>query len=988
MNPDKNNKFNINKISEESLKKKIILNKNVPTGISLKDKIAIKIKKPDVSLNKNTISNSNINMLASSQTITKPNLENIKDTKISSNIIVNKLDNNIKKSFSKFDFQRDKKLNEINKDNITLVNSMSKANISSNNINQQDKSTLVNVKQNIKESVPFKELVKFDKVISKNNLTKLSNNYELGKEEYTPVYHNISNNNLNNSKSFSEKMVKEHNINNNTNLQNISNNNKHIKDINNSDKLDIDKDNIIKDLINNEKQESDDDYDNYCGFDNFNNNDKNTNTNIYSDNFNKKGENISIEKIIVDKELSNIRSYQIERLINVHKLIELETVSNNCVYSFHDIESQYIKSVSGENYSKKNEDKSNKNNYENKEINVDCNSLAIDNLVNYNEYLDNNEKVIFDSFSVNKFSKFIDLSNYIESIIQLNINKDNEIKLKDNKEKAKTYLIDAYKDFFISNELKSFLIYTCIINNECSFVNNLIENDIIDITIRDHFDKFYFEFNNIKLISNKIDTCIVSTCLKYFDATNNISYNIFNFLIKYNLSNSTILNLYISISLITDMTIYENNNNDLLIASTEDGTLLIYILSNSSNDMFVNLTKSKENLCKNYLINSKFINEYQFKNNFNYIGDNSNISLIDENNILKLYNNSLSFNKRINNIVLNNLENSFKLILLFDEKIAIISDYENLISACEIEEKFEQNNLYKENIRIIDLKNIHNLAAPMATDVISNNYTYYDYGIIKEFQASSSLSGYLLTSKQLCYIDFNESEVSIKTDVINEEFNCNDNKFEDNYVLNKTKTNAANFKLCKIGISRHVIFVMFKDNTIKGYEEILCNNKQFYLSEFYNGYLELNMSNINLYPSEICVSQVICKDKSNNNLLRCYCIANLFVLNSKGEIAIYDLNQDLDKSIKPKKSISLLGKKIEKEEISIYKLTIFETLLSDYSNIIAINNSKKNISIANILRNFDLNSKIKFKKLGLRDKYFDCEAIENINNKIINKHNQ
>lgn len=468
-------------------------------------------------------------------------------------------------------------------------------------------------------------------------------------------------------------------------------------------------------------------------------------------------------------------------------------------------------------------------------------------------------------------------------------------------------------------------------------------------------------------------------------------------------SRNEIEKTFFSFSPITSFIIEDNNK---IVCGTKEGNVLIYYIEETKADSFLDITSlyKRSEIGESIKNKETIISYFEIEGNSNSNNINSRVKSL--NNYFKLPNFSLSLENSIISITKNKHDNK-SIIILVENDIIIIPSIESLIIASEAEFNFQQENFYKNNLRRLlnsnDSRNTYANTNNTDTAAFSIKNNIKDLGKIVSFKLNLPTSGYLLTNKYFCYLDFSNNEIQINYSVIDFP------EQRENYDCINDTTLVNYFELATISDNKNVLLVLLKDNTIKLFEEVRTslnfnnnnngnnNNKMsiksrstatnhIYLEELFTAYndcLSTKATIINSYFSEL-----VCLDNITNKLLRYSCISNFFLLLSNGEFIIYDLNQDKTKTRKAKKSIKLInnsssGSNSENNKVSLSSLSMkmLETTLTDYSNmIISINNK--------CYFNNDSNrivSGIKFHKLSLRDKYFEINKIKKINSDIINK---
>ena len=202
----------------------------------------------------------------------------------------------------------------------------------------------------------------------------------------------------------------------------------------------------------------------------------------------------------------------------------------------------------------------------------------------------------------------------------------------------------------------------------------------------------------------------------------------------------------------------------------------------------------------------------------------------------------------------------------------------------------------------------------------------------------------------------------------------------------------CNFGLCKLTIEGKDTFlcnIIYSSNTeensntmtcfdISDSGEIVCCFNDRSVKVINESTKELLFSSVidgidnSTLINNIIWSKVICKNE-NNKLLRKYLLANFFILTSKNEFIIYDLNQKKMENLRKVKKLKDFGKAMKlSRKNSVIEMS--DCSFTDYSNLI-------------IMSECDQLNKAKFTitKLCLRKQYYDEGNITKVNLRIISK---
>ena len=190
---------------------------------------------------------------------------------------------------------------------------------------------------------------------------------------------------------------------------------------------------------------------------------------------------------------------------------------------------------------------------------------------------------------------------------------------------------------------------------------------------------------------------------------------------------------------------------------------------------------------------------------------------------------------------------------------------------------------------------------------------------------------------------------------------------KDNFLCNpiyssNSEENPNNMTCFDISETGEIV-CCFNDRSVKVINE---QNKELLFSSLIDGIDNSTLVN------NITWSKVICKNE-NNKLIRKHLLANFFILTSKNEFIIYDLNQKKMENLRKVKKLKDFGKAMKlSRKNSIMEMS--DCSFFDYSNLI-------------VMSECDQLNKAKFTitKLCLRKQYYEEWNIDKVNVKIINK---
>ena len=190
---------------------------------------------------------------------------------------------------------------------------------------------------------------------------------------------------------------------------------------------------------------------------------------------------------------------------------------------------------------------------------------------------------------------------------------------------------------------------------------------------------------------------------------------------------------------------------------------------------------------------------------------------------------------------------------------------------------------------------------------------------------------------------------------------------KDNFLCNpiyssNSEENPNNMTCFDISETGEIV-CCFNDRSVKVINE---QNKELLFSSLIDGIDNSTLVN------NITWSKVICKNE-NNKLIRKHLLANFFILTSKNEFIIYDLNQKKMENLRKVKKLKDFGKAMKlSRKNSIMEMS--DCSFIDYSNLI-------------VMSECDQLNKAKFTitKLCLRKQYYEEWNIDKVNVKIINK---
>ena len=645
--------------------------------------------------------------------VSKPNID-FKDSKLNeSSVVVKNIDSSMKKSFTKFDFNIPKKLNELNKDNPTIITKSSILDQSLINSSVKDKETRPPSSNNLKEvTAPFKiNTKKFDSNITNSSKISSSNQpvlYELGKEDYNPVIHKINDDNTVEKPQVAKVNLKAKLAQNNYKEKEkekipiaistlISRENKYKENP-------IIKEELKQPNIATTKQESEesDEYDKY-EFDEIP--DKKSTQNVIET-------RKPIEQIKSSQIDNSIISKQKEKISNMRKLLDLSVQSFSNIYEYnYESNNEIVKSNLKENITT----------ISNKKYNSKGTNVNMDKEEEIKQEIPLIEKTklqinLYEPISGDFYKHFIETTPYIESVIQNNINSEILQNIDQNKEKIKTSLKEAFKDFKISShQLKFFILIANLLNKN---IKNTQEN-------------FITKINHLEFLEKTTYKCLVSMSL----CNNNQS--LFNSILLVNLLDSKIEKIFFSFSKINHFGIF-GNSEEFIICATEIGEIMIFnLLDSFRDDNYLNISEiGKSNNLKEEEINSLF-------NNLEKLNIEPAINI---DNLFKLHAHKVTLNDNIIKLLIKD-----KLIFaVMKNQITLIPNIESFKIASEIEINFSNENIYKDNFKNI-INSSHNIG-----------------GII-DFQLRNLSEGYILTNKLFALIEFSSQETNVYKNIITDD---------------------------------------------------------------------------------------------------------------------------------------------------------------------------------------------------------------------------
>ena len=433
-----------------------------------------------------------------------------------------------------------------------------------------------------------------------------------------------------------------------------------------------------------------------------------------------------------------------------------------------------------------------------------------------------------------------------------------------------------------------------------------------------------------------------------------------------NISSANIIILFDFVSIKISKILYSSSKINDMIAIGEGENILISARIDGELDVY-DISLKEEN-------NSKMETDDKYFMGF------------EKNNFVSLSRLNVENNKN------QNTDPKFKLILpLFSSSI-----YKNNYN----DPSFDNNNKgfnseIKKMIKVVN-KNIEN------TNFIEKLYEIFLIDITG-YLISLKFSESNISSLQILENKFNTPSISFDFNpLLKRVFNTlpdngnqnNENLLTEIYDVKYYKDNQlyilCNFGLCKISIEGKDTFLSdpiyysiqnenymtafdvsdlgyvacsFNDKSVK---IIDSNNKNIIYSSVVDNLSESTLIN------NVMWSKVICKNK-NNKLIRRTLLANFFILTSKNEFIIYDLNQKKLDQIRKVKKYKDMGKTQNLTRKNSL-MDMSETLFTDYSNFITMSEC-----------NQSNNAKFIIYKLSLRKQYYEESNIMKVNDKIIGK---
>ena len=550
----------------------------------------------------------------------------------------------------------------------------------------------------------------------------------------------------------------------------------------------------------------------------------------------------------------------------------------------------------------------------------------------------------YQPMSYDAYNVFIKIAPSIETMLLNNINKY-ILQRKDEKQiEESTGMHKLSMEFNFPNDL---LVYMFPKNS-----NN----------IKINIDKFLFFDTKPYLIAYSLSlTTKNSSSISQIFQDNFGDMNSANLIMIYDIFTKKVLKTLFCQSKVNDMvTIGEGEN--LLVTVRVGGEFDVFDISQKGDD-------SNEDLGIKYFMG--FEPEYA----------NNNISLGRED-----LNNNKTTSKKISP--------KFKLIL------PIFSSY-NFVQSLNIDKK-ENSNLnfnsqVKKMIKVIN-KNTEN---KNYIDKLYELFIFDQTGYLISFQFSDSE---IRSTTRLDHI-FNEPYINSDLNpLIKRCFNTlpdngdysKENLLTEIYDIKYYKENIlyilCNFGLCKLTIEGkdtflcNLIYSSISEETpnsmtcfdISDLGQIVCcfndktvkvidgENKELLISSVVDGINDSTLIN------NIMWSKVICKNE-NNKLIRRTLLANFFILTSKNEFIIYDLNQKKTENLRKIKKLKDFGKGLKlSRKNSVIDMS--DCSYIDYSNYI-------------VMSECDQLNKAKFTitKLCLRKQYYDEGNIVKVNQRIIAK---